>query len=71
MDLTINSDEAFNQTKAHITNIINDTINDYDFTLSDNSISNLAVHLSIAIIRIKSDNYIPLSNSQISSYKQQ
>lgn len=71
MDLTINSDEAFNQTKAHITNIINDTINDYDFTLSNNSINNLAVHLSIAIIRIKSDNYIPLSNSQISSYKQQ
>ena len=69
MDLTINSDEAFNQTKAHITNIINDTINDYDFTLSDNSINNLAVHLSIAIIRIKSDNYIPFNIRATSSIK--
>ncbi|WP_294578081.1 PRD domain-containing protein [uncultured Thomasclavelia sp.] len=71
MDLQVNNDEAFDQTKALITSIIKNTINDYDLTLSENSINNLAVHLAIAILRIKSNNYIPLSNSQISSYKQE
>lgn len=71
MDLTVNNDEAFVQTRALITNIIKNTIDDYDLMLSENAINNLSVHLSIAIVRIQSNSYIPLSNSQIVSYKQE
>ena len=71
MDLTVNNDEAFVQTRALITNIIKNTIDDYDLMLSENAINNLSVHLSIAIVRIQSNSYIPLSNSQIASYKQE
>lgn len=71
MNLTFNTDADFNQTKIIITDIIKNTANDFDLFLSTNSIKNLSIHLSIAIIRIKSDNYIPLSNGQIASYKQE
>ena len=70
MDLTFNTNTDFDQTKVLITNIIKNTADDYDLFLSENSINNLSVHLTIAIIRIKSNNYIPMSNSQIASYKQ-
>ena len=69
MDLTFNTNTDFDQTKVLITNIIKNTADDYDLFLSENSINNLSVHLTIAIIRIKSNNYIPMSNSQIASYK--
>ena len=71
MNLTFNTDTDFDQVKMIIGDIIKDTANDFDLFLSTNSIKNLSVHLSIAIIRIKSDNYIPLSNGQITSYKQE
>lgn len=70
MDLTFNTDTDFEQTKADIINIIQTTANDYDLFLSENSIINLSVHLTMAVIRIKSNNYIPMSNGQIASYKQ-
>ena len=70
MNLTFNTDTDFNQIKTTITDIIKQTANEFDLVLSNNSISNLTIHLSIAIVRIKSDNYIPLSNCQIASYKQ-
>ena len=61
MDLTFNTNTDFDQTKVLITNIIKNTADDYDLFLSENSINNLSVHLTIAIIRIKSNNYIPMS----------
>lgn len=70
MDLTFNTNADFDQTKTTITSIIKNTIDDYDLFLQENSVTNLAVHLTIAVIRIKSNNYIPMSNSQIASYKQ-
>lgn len=70
MDLTFNTSDDFEQTKSRVTTIINNALGDYEDFLSETSINNLAVHLSIAIIRIRSNNYIPLSNSQINSYKQ-
>ena len=60
MDLTFNTNTDFDQTKVLITNIIKNTADDYDLFLSENSINNLSVHLTIAIIRIKSNNYICL-----------
>lgn len=71
MDLILNTNANFDQIKLSITNIIEKTASDLELSLSKNSIDNLAVHLSIAIIRIKSNNYIPLSNGQIASYKQE
>lgn len=71
MNLTFNTDADFNQIKTIVIDIIKNTANDFDLFLSTNSINNLSIHLSIAIIRIKSDNYIPLSNGQIASYKQE
>lgn len=70
MNLTFNTDADFDYTKTIISEIIKNIANDFDLFLSPNAINNLSVHLSIAIIRIKSDNYIPLSKGQIASYKQ-
>ena len=70
MTSTSNTNIDFEQIQTIISNIIKNTIDDLKLTLSTNSIKNLAVHLSIAIIRLQSDSYIPLSNGQIASYKQ-
>ena len=56
MNLTFNTDADFNQIKTIVIDIIKNTANDFDLFLSTNSINNLSIHLSIAIIRIKSDN---------------
>lgn len=69
MTLAINSDDNFDSTKESVIPIIKKVIQDNDLFLSTNSINNLATHLTIAIIRIKSNNYIPLSHSQIETYK--
>ena len=71
MNLTFNTDADFDQIKTIVIDIIKNTANDFDLFLSTNSINNLSIHLSITIIRIKSNNYIPLSNGQIASYKQE
>ena len=71
MNLTFNTDADFDQIKTIVIDIIKNTANDFDLFLSTNSINNLSIHLSIAIRRIKSNNYIPLSNGQIASYKQE
>lgn len=70
MNLTFNTNTDFEQVKSKITDIINNSANDLSLTLSANTINNLAIHLSIAIIRLQSNSYIPLSNGQIASYKQ-
>ena len=71
MTSTSNTNIDFEQIQTIISNIIKNTIDDLKLTLSTNSKKNLAVHLSIAIIRLQSDSYIPLSNGQIASYKQE
>lgn len=71
MNLTLNTNANFDQIKLCITNIIKKTADDLELSLSSNYVKNLAVHLSMAIIRIQSNNYIPLSNGQMASYKQE
>ncbi|RHS92569.1 BglG family transcription antiterminator [Erysipelatoclostridium sp. AM42-17] len=69
MTLAIHSNENFDLTKQQITHDIRQVIEDRHLFLSTNSINNLAIHLTIAVIRIKSDNYIPLSQGQVEYYR--
>lgn len=69
MKLTTNTTEQFNQIKSNIVDIINHSIEQTDIFLSTNSLNNLAIHLAIAIVRIQSNTYIPLSSSQITVFK--
>lgn len=48
---------------------VNEVIKKNHLTLSPQFTQNLVVHLAIAILRIKTNNYIPLSQGQITSYK--
>ena len=48
---------------------VNEVIEKNHLTLSPQFTQNLVVHLAIAILRIKTNNYIPLSQGQITSYK--
>lgn len=65
----ITTNEQFEQSKIMVTNIIKKTIEDSDIYLTNHSLDNLAIHLAIAIMRMKSNTYIPLSNSQIAIFK--
>lgn len=65
----ITTNEQFEQSKLMVSDIIKKTIEDSDIYLTNHSLDNLAIHLAIAIIRIKSNTYIPLSNSQIAVFK--
>ena len=56
-------------TKKQLINIINSTISQHTLHLNDKLISSLASHLAIALTRIKTNSYIPLSQGQITSYK--
>lgn len=70
MTLEVKTGDNITQTRNKITQMINETIKD-DVFLTPSTLKNLAVHLSITIIRLKSDNYIPLSPSLTKSYKKQ
>ena len=48
---------------------VNEVIEKNHLTLSPQFTQNLVVHLAIAMLRIKTNNYIPLSQGQITSYK--
>lgn len=48
---------------------VNEVIEKNHLTLSPQFTQNLVVHLAIAMLRIKANNYIPLSQGQITSYK--
>lgn len=69
MNLTTMTTEEFEQSKIQIIQIIKKVIQEQDINLTENSLNNIAVHLTIAILRIKSNTYIPLSNSQIAVFK--
>lgn len=71
MTSTFNTNTDFEEIQTIISEIIEKTAKKLKLTLSTSSIKNLAVHLSIAIIRLRSNSYIPLSNGQIASYKQE
>jgi transcriptional antiterminator len=63
----INSNEEFIIIKQKVTSIINKyNLKLTDF-LSPDTINHLATHITIAMVRIQSKNYIPLSISQIES----
>lgn len=70
MTLMINSKDNYDCTKFEVIELIKKLIEEDDeLFLSTNTINNLAIHIAMSIIRIKSNNYIPLSTSQIESYK--
>lgn len=69
MVLIINTTDDFEQIKLKVISTINDSMNNFDIFLPNNSINNLSIHLTIATIRLMSNNYIPLSNSQIANLK--
>ena len=69
MKLTTNTTQQFDQIKASIVDIITHSIDQTEIFLSSNSLNNLAIHLTIAIVRIQSNTYIPLSSSQITVFK--
>lgn len=70
MTLEVKTGDNITETRNRITQLINETIED-DVFLTPSTLKNLSVHLSITIIRLKSDNYIPLSPSLTKSYKKQ
>jgi len=63
----INSNKEIAHIKDNITGIINRYNAKLIDCLSPSTIHHLATHLTIAVIRIQSKNYIPLSISQIAS----
>lgn len=69
MQMTTNTTTEFSKIKITIADIISQSIGKTEIFLSTNSLNNLAIHLAIAIVRIQSNTYIPLSSSQISVFK--
>ncbi len=61
----INTTKRFNETKTKISSIIVDVLQDSQYEVETQLQENLMIHLSIALIRIQSDNYINLSKSQV------
>lgn len=61
--------DEIEMTKKQLIDIINSTIQQYDLALNDKLIQSLTSHLAIALIRIKTDSYIPLSQGQMTSYR--
>lgn len=66
-DKTINED--FETYKKELLTIVNATVKKENLSLAPHIIHHLAVHLAVALIRLKSNTYIPLSQGQIASYK--
>lgn len=69
MQMTTNTIPEFSKIKVTIADIISQSIDKTEIFLSTNSLNNLVIHLSIAIVRIQSNTYIPLSSSQITVFK--
>lgn len=66
---TTNTIDEFESSKKDLLCIVNDVVTKNNLSLTAHLIQNLSVHLAIALVRIKSNNYIPLSQGQIASYK--
>lgn len=69
MSQTMSSIDEFEASKKELLVIVNETVKENNLPLTTHFIQNLSVHLAIALLRIKSNNYIPLSQGQIASYK--
>ncbi len=69
MNQTMSSIDEFEASKKELLEIVNNTVKENNLPLSAHSIQSLSVHLAIALSRIKSNSYIPLSQGQIASYK--
>lgn len=61
--------DEFESSKKELLELVNNIVKENNLPLTSHFIQNLSVHLAIALLRIKSDNYIPLSQGQITSYK--
>ncbi len=61
----INTPESFNNKKQKILKIIDNTVKNHNIVFDGKPLENLAVHLSIALIRIQSKNYIDLSKREV------
>ncbi|MDD8049301.1 MAG: PRD domain-containing protein [Thomasclavelia sp.] len=57
----------FDNNKSIIIDIIQNEIKKEDYFMNHTKLNNLAIHLTIATLRIKSNNYIPMSTRQIES----
>lgn len=64
-----NINEDFENYKKELFEIVTATIEKENLSLTPHIISHLSVHLAVALIRLKTNTYIPLSQGQIASYK--
>ncbi|MGN1183586.1 MAG: BglG family transcription antiterminator [Faecalibacillus sp.] len=69
MSQDVNINKEFEKYKKELFEIVSATAKEENLALAPHIISNLSIHLAIALVRIKTNNYIPLSQGQISSYK--
>lgn len=69
MSQTMSSIDEFETSKKELLTLVNETVEENHLSLSTQSKQSLSVHLAITLLRIKSNNYIPLSQGQVTSYK--
>lgn len=69
MSQTKNFIDQIENTKKQLIAIINSTVEEQSLQLNSQLIQSLATHLAVALIRLKTNSYIPLSQGQISYYK--
>lgn len=69
MSQTASTIDEIEMTKKQLIDIINCTIQQHNLFLNEKLIQSLISHLAIALIRIKTNSYIPLSQGQITSYQ--
>lgn len=69
MNLTISNSNDYEEAKSKIRQIITDYGIKNNVSIDQSTIEQLAVHLAIALIRIESNSYIPLSSSILNTYK--
>lgn len=69
MSQTKNFIDQIKNTKKQLIAIINRTVEEQSLQLNSQLIQSLATHLAVALIRLKTNSYIPLSQGQIAYYK--
>ena len=67
--LSVHADQDLELTKQACQDAVDNIMSKRNLSLTEQFKKNLIVHLAIAVLRIKTNNYIPLSQGQISSYK--
>lgn len=69
MNLTISTGNDYEDIKNRIFTIITKYSKEHDLAIEQSTLQQLSIHLAIAMIRIESNNYIPLSSSILNDYK--